>query len=187
MTELLDADFPRVDLVGKGANGIPRFLIAKQDEGSRGLVPPDLVRELIGKQAGPEPETGGMVTMTATPAAMAEMLARVRKGTQDEDVAKAKVSTADKNDHPDSDFAYIESGGHKDESGKTTPRSKRHFLIHDAAHVRNALARIGQGAEFGKEALPKVRAAARKFGIDVAKEMAMPETVTKDMGPELDD
>ena len=49
MTELLDADFPRVDLVGKGANGIPRFLIAKQDVGSRGLVPPDLVRELIGR------------------------------------------------------------------------------------------------------------------------------------------
>jgi hypothetical protein len=31
MTQLVDADFPRVDLVGKGANGIPRFLIAKAD------------------------------------------------------------------------------------------------------------------------------------------------------------
>src|ERR1035437_9546134 len=41
-------------------------------------------------------------------------------------VAKAAASTATQNDHPDSDFAYIESGGTKDEGGKTTPRSLRH-------------------------------------------------------------
>lgn len=35
-TELVNADFPRVDLVGKGANGVPRFLIAKQDGESAG-------------------------------------------------------------------------------------------------------------------------------------------------------
>jgi HK97 family phage prohead protease len=82
------------------------------------------------------------------------------------DEGRAKISTASKNDLPDSAFAYIEPGGTKDESGKTTPRSKRHFPIHDAAHVRNALARIGQGAQFGQQALPKVKAAAKKFGID---------------------
>lgn len=49
-TELVDATFPRVDLVGKGANGIPRFLIAKQGEGSQGLLGADFVRGLIAKE-----------------------------------------------------------------------------------------------------------------------------------------
>lgn len=78
--------------------------------------------------------------------------------------AKADMSTADINDLPDSAFAYIEPGGTKDESGKTTPRSKRHFPVHDKAHADNAAARIAQGAEFGDKALPKVKAAQRKFG-----------------------
>ena len=56
----------------------------------------------------------------------------------------AKISTKSKNDLPDSDFAYIQPGGKKDASGKTTPRSLRHLPIPDAAHVRNALARLGQ-------------------------------------------
>lgn len=80
---------------------------------------------------------------------------------------KAEMSTADQNDLPDSAFAYIEPGGSKDSGGKTTPRSLRHFPIHDAAHVRNALARAPQ-SPFGKKAMPKIRKAARKFGITVA-------------------
>jgi hypothetical protein len=63
---------------------------------------------------------------------------------------KAEWTTAYINDLPDSAFAYIEPGGEKDEEGKTTPRSKRHFPHHNAdgeidlPHVRNALARIPQ-------------------------------------------
>ena len=49
MTELVDADFPRVDLVQRGASGIPRWLITKQAEDSRGIVPAEFVRDLIGK------------------------------------------------------------------------------------------------------------------------------------------
>ena len=78
----------------------------------------------------------------------------------------AELSSAAINDLPDSAFAYIEPGGTKDASGKTTPRSLRHFPIHDKAHADNAAARIAQGAEFGKEALPKVKAAQKKFGSD---------------------
>jgi len=78
----------------------------------------------------------------------------------------AQLTSAAINDLPDSDFAYIEPGGTKDASGKTTPRSLRHFPVHDKAHADNAAARIAQGAEFGKEALPKVRAAQKKFGSD---------------------
>jgi len=56
------------------------------------------------------------------------------------------------NDLPDSSFLYIESGGEKDESGKTKPRSLRHFPYKDAGgktdlpHLRNALARIPQSS-----------------------------------------
>lgn len=78
----------------------------------------------------------------------------------------AQMTAASINDLPDSDFAYIEPGGTKDSSGKTVPRSKRHFPIHDAAHVRNALARAPQ-SPFGKLAMPKIKAAAKKFGITV--------------------
>src|SRR5258708_3374545 len=58
--------------------------------------------------------------------------------------AKAAMTSASINDLPDSDFAYIESGGTKDSEGKTTPRSLRHFPVHDAAHVRDALSTAPQ-------------------------------------------
>src|SRR6266705_1400145 len=78
----------------------------------------------------------------------------------------AELSSADINNLPDSDFAFIEDGGSKDSEGKTVPRSLRHFPIHDAAHVRNALARAPQ-SPFGEKAMPKIRAAAKKFGVDM--------------------
>ena len=87
----------------------------------------------------------------------------------------AQLSTADMNDAPDSDFAYVSPGGTKDSGGKTVPRSNRHFYIADAAHVRNALARAGQGAEFGDKAMPSILAAAKKFGITVSGQNALPE------------
>ena len=61
----------------------------------------------------------------------------------DDSLAK-KFSSKERNNLPDSDFAYIEPGGKKDDEGKTVPRSLRHFPIPDAAHVRNALARLSQ-------------------------------------------
>jgi len=99
-------------------------------------------------------------------------------------ILKADMSSADINDLKDSDFAYIEPGGKKDDEGKTVPRSLRHFPIMDAAHVRNALSRAPQ-SPFGDKAMPKIRAAAKKFGIDVAKEAGV-SNVAKDMGTELD-
>lgn len=54
---------------------------------------------------------------------------------------------------------------------------KKKYPIHDKAHVRNALSlaaqqieKGGEGAEDAKAALPKIRAAAKKFGIDVSME-----------------
>jgi len=60
----------------------------------------------------------------------------------DDGLAK-KFTSKRRNDLPDSDFAYISPGGKKVD-GKTEPRSLRHFPIPDAAHVRNALARLSQ-------------------------------------------
>jgi hypothetical protein len=84
-------------------------------------------------------------------------------------MAAEQMSTGSINDLPDSAFAYIEPGGAKDSSGRTTPRSKRHFPIHDKAHVRNALARASQ-SPFGSKAMPKIKAAAKRMGIGVAQE-----------------
>jgi HK97 family phage prohead protease len=84
---------------------------------------------------------------------------------------RAAMSTAAINDLPDSAFAYIEPGGKKDDQGKTTPRSLRHFPVHDKAHAQNALSRAPQ-SPFGDKAMGKIRAAAAKFGIDVAGQHA---------------
>lgn len=73
-----------------------------------------------------------------------------------------KVLTSKERDElSPSDFGYVD------------PDGKGHFPIHDAAHVRNALARIAQGAQYGKEALPKVKAAAKKFGIDADEQKSL--------------
>ena len=80
----------------------------------------------------------------------------------------AAISTSEANDLPDSAFAYIEPGGTKDSDGKTTPRSLRHFPVHDAAHVRNALARA-TSSPFGEKAMGKIRSAAKRFGVHVGE------------------
>ena len=189
LTELTGADMTKVALVGHGANGIPRFLISKED-GATGLLEPEFVRDLIAKaEPGPEPDDGGPVTMTGSPAAIAKLMQEgaLRFAKPADDVAKAEMSSKSINDLPDGAFAYIAPGGKKDADGKTTPRSLRHFPVHDAAHTRNALSRAPQ-SEFGDKAMPKIRAAAKRFGIEVSKEAGVAEPVTKadDMGPELD-
>ena len=84
--------------------------------------------------------------------------------------AKAAMSSASINDLPDSAFAYIEPGGKKDSEGKTTPRELRHFPVHDAAHVRDALARAPQ-SPFGDRAMAAIRAAAKRFGVQMSSSL----------------
>jgi HK97 family phage prohead protease len=85
---------------------------------------------------GDEPETPGNMGKTADADA--------------DDEVKSVWTAAAINDLPDSAFLYVEPGGQKDGEGKTVPRSKRHFPVRDAsgkldaAHVRNAIARIPQ-------------------------------------------
>lgn len=75
---------------------------------------------------------------------------------------KEKLSTEARKKLPAAEFAL--------------PEQKK-YPIHDKAHVRNALARAaqqieegGEGAADAKAALPKIRAAAKKFGITVSME-----------------
>src|SRR5205085_7057281 len=79
--------------------------------------------------------------------------------------------TAYVNDLPDSAFAYVEPG-EKDDEGKTTPRSKRHFPHHDKSgnvdlpHLRNALARVEGGqSDFADKAKPHLEKHAKQEGI----------------------
>ena len=99
------------------------------------------------------------------------------KTTMIDDIEKAVWTTAYVNDLPDSSFAYISPGGKKDSDGKTTPRSLRHLPYKDssgkvdAAHVRNALARLSQTqipADAKAKAKVKLTSAAHSVGVDVS-------------------
>lgn len=75
-------------------------------------------------------------------------------------ISKATLSSASRKKLPESKFALP---------------SKRKYPINDKAHVRNALARAaqqigrgGQSAADARAALPKIRAAAKKMGIQVS-------------------
>jgi hypothetical protein len=87
------------------------------------------------------------------------------------EVRKAEWSSAEVNDLPDSAFLHVESGGEKVD-GKTTPKTLRHFPVRgpdgkpDAAHVRNALARIPQ-SNLPADVKASCSAAARKLLDDI--------------------
>jgi len=94
------------------------------------------------------------------------------------DTEKVKWDRAFINRLPDAAFAYIEPGGKKDETGRTKPRSLRHYPHHgtgvksgsennsvDKAHLRNALARCGQKTKFWQKALPHLVRHAKALGI----------------------
>lgn len=66
----------------------------------------------------------------------------------------------------DSQFSYIEPGGMRDPGGRTTPRDKRHLPMHTAEAVRLSLSQAPHDP-FGKQAMPALVNAARKFGVNV--------------------
>ena len=94
---------------------------------------------------------------------------------------KGKLNAEARNDLSDGDFAYIDSKG------------GRHLPIHDAAHVRNALARFNEthfeSSEAKASAHRKIVARAKELGIDVAaeKEVSTGESLSQthevDAGP----
>jgi hypothetical protein len=137
-TELVDADFPRVDLVGKGANGVPRFLIAKQDGESAGLLEPEFVRDLIAKA---EPEPGEQVTMTGSPAAIAALIHNAA-------IAKEKNDTADRKK--------------KAASGAAMPDGS--YPIANEADLTKAIHAVGRGGSSHNAIRKHVISRARSLG-----------------------
>jgi len=144
-----------LSLVPRGAN--PDAMITKQFVLAKRAQETDMTDAMDAGQTSPLGEPVASAAETRTPEQIAIDATR-------EELAKAEESAADQNDLPDSDFAYIEPGGKKDDEGKTVPRALRHFPINDAAHVRNALARLST-SPFEAKARPKVEAAARRMGI----------------------
>jgi hypothetical protein len=100
-TELVDPSVPRVDLVGIPANGAPGWLLMKQDA-QAGLMPPDAIRDLIGKTAAEPEQPEDSVTMTGSPAAIFKLIhqAAVRKAT-DPQAAKDLGATSETPDDAD--------------------------------------------------------------------------------------
>jgi len=74
----------------------------------------------------------------------------------------AQLDTADREKIDKRQFAYVDKSG------------KGHLPIHDEAHVRNAIARFNQtefeSATAKEEARKKILAAAKRDGIEVAKD-----------------
>ena len=171
------------DITGQSFTG--RFLQSHPDRGPwrarAGRLTTVTRKEIALVEYGPTPipayEDASILGVRALLERFDDLEARLVGGSDDDEATRAEMAAKSINDLPDSAFAYIEPGGSKDDEGKTAPRSKRHFPIHDAAHVRNALARAPQ-SPFGDKAMPKIRAAAKKFGIEVSDEKSSRTTVT---------
>ncbi|MGH8921673.1 MAG: hypothetical protein ACRD0H_25610, partial [Actinomycetes bacterium] len=197
LTELYDADIPRVDLVGKGANGIPRFLLAKQAADSRGLVPPEVVRELIGKQAGPEPAPpvvdDGQVTVKGSPAAIVKLIhaAALRAGGDDHEavrVSKAAYAELVKAKYNADNRKRMASSGAAMDDGS--------YPIADKDDLHNAIRAVGRGGAEHNAIRRHVISRARSLGASSmipdnwASDGSLKEKVGKDMadiGPDLDE
>lgn len=180
--ELTSAQFNRVDLVHKGANGFRGFLVAKED--AAGLMDPAYVRDLIAK-ADPEPEPeAGNVTMTGSPGAIA---AFIHKAAQDRaaGVAKAKNDTADRK--------------HKAATGAAMPDGS--YPIADVGDLHKAIRAVGRGGSSHNAIRKHIISRARSLGASSeipdnwnsdgslkGDSVSKSDGVAKaDIGPDLDD
>jgi len=78
-TEATNAHIPRVDLVGKAANGSRSFLLMKAQDGPAGLVDAATVRDLIAKATPAEPtEPTSITAFTGSPDDVAKALYAIR-------------------------------------------------------------------------------------------------------------
>src|SRR5580700_6022884 len=145
-TELIGAQFSRVDLVHAPANGSPGFLVMKQDAGAAGLFDGEFVRTLVGKsEPAPEPSDTGQVTMTGSPAAIAAFIhkaavraadpedgesAGVRKAKAAYDlIVKAKYSAEDR----------------RKMAGNGQAMKDGSYPVKDDADLDNAIHAVGRG------------------------------------------
>lgn len=127
-TEITDADIPRVDLVGKAANGLS-FLIAKSEDGQAGMFDPEFVRSLVAKADTTGRADTETVTLTGSPGVIANMIhkAAQRATPEPSDVSKEQPMTtpADvaKADGPDLAVADIVAEAPTGGTGDSVPGS----------------------------------------------------------------
>jgi hypothetical protein len=150
-TELFDADFKRVDLVGKAANGTS-FLIAK---GQPGLIDPDVVRALAGAEVyhashehGQRVEGGPVrdeVTLTGSPAAIAKMIhnAPTRPDVSKETTMTAPADVAKADDAPVAVNDLIDSDAANGSQAETVPGSPDWETL-DAETAERAISVLGR-------------------------------------------
>jgi len=152
------ADPGEVSLVDRGS--LPNALIDTMKANTFALHKRDGSIELVRADLGDAPKA-------AISEADAELIAAaLRKSLEDKPLAKEeKTKRKGGKDLHASDFAYV---------GDPDDTSTWKLPIHDAAHVRNALARFNQTQGIPDGEKPKVKAkikaAAKKFGIEVSDE-----------------
>ena len=93
------------------------------------------------------------------------------KSAAEPDTAKGDLSSKERDNLPDSHFAYIDSGG------------GRHLPVHDEGHVKSALGRFNQtqfeSGKAKKKAARKILARAGSMGIDVDKDSTVAQAAKK--------
>lgn len=151
---------------------IPLSEAGKRNAATDALHANSIVRHALSMMDGADMEE-------STVAHMHNMIRNVPIGAESKQFTEAVWSTAFQNNLPDSSFAVISSGGTKDKSGKTVPRSLRHLPYKDAngkidlPHLRNALARLPQSSLSAAEkatAARKLNAAAKSAGVGDANQ-----------------
>lgn len=175
-SELVDAIVPRVDLVGKPANGSSGFLLMKQDA-QAGLMPPDAIRDLIGKTAEPIPQEE-TVTMTGSPGAIAKLMheAAVRARQRDK-FEKAKYDTEDR----------------KRMAGNGQAMDDGSYPIADEADLDDAIHAVGRGGAdhdaIRRHVIARAKAlgASSKIPDDWAADGSLKEVTKMAVTGELDD
>lgn len=141
-SELVDGTFPRIDLVHKGANGMP-LLIAKSADNEAGLIPAELVRKLA---ADPEPEPPAVetVTVTGSPAAVMKMIheaaLRAQSPNEKDDAPVSSDVTKADGDVEDPELAGDTPGG---STADTVPGSPA-WEQKDADTALNTIAVLGR-------------------------------------------
>ncbi len=195
-SELIDCDFPKIGLVGKGANGIPRFLVMKNADGdATGLLEPEFVRDLIAK-AEPEPAReravlSNGITLNGSPADIAAFIHKASELQEQKlspatlaEIIKAKNDAADRK--------------HKAGTGAAMPDGS--YPIADEADLAKAIRAVGRGGDSHNAIRKHVMARARSLGASSKipdnwaadgslkeEPVSKTEAVAKDMGPDLDD
>lgn len=158
VTELTELSAEKVSGVGAPANGTPWLLLKAASDSSSDEaeeIERLLTKELAG-YCGDESCPSCAAGFDRLPAALLE---------------KAKLKAKQRHALPDSAFAYIDSDG------------GRHLPIHDASHVRAAIARFNQtsfDSDAAKhEAAKKIMSAAKSFGIHVGSDDNVAEMAKK--------